>query len=146
MAPAKTGDMVKINFTGKLEDGSVFANTAESQPLEFKLGEGKIIPGIESAVEGMNIGESKSVTLPPDQACGQRREELVEEVGKEQFPKDVEPKVGQKFEVPQSQGQPMVVRVIDVSEETVTLDGNHPLAGRELTFDLELLEVNSKTE
>lgn len=141
MAQAKKGDNVKINFTGKLEDGSVFANTAYSEPLEFKLGEGRIIPGIENAVEGMNVGESKSVKVPPEQAYGQRREELVEEVSRDMFPKDIEPKVGQKFEVPQQQGQPMVVRVVDTSEQTVTLDGNHPLAGRDLTFDLELLEV-----
>jgi len=141
MTQAKKGDSVKVNFIGKLEDGSVFANTADSEPLEFKLGEGKIIPGIETAVEGMNVGDSKSVKVPPEQAYGQRREELVEEVSRDKFPKDVEPKVGQKFEVPQQQGQPLVVRVVDTSEQTVTLDGNHPLAGRDLTFDLQLLEV-----
>jgi len=141
MAQAKKGDSVKVNFIGKLEDGSVFASTADSEPLEFKLGEGRIIPGIENAVEGMNVGESKSVKVPPEQAYGQRREELVEEVSRDKFPKDAEPKVGQKFEVPQQQGRPMVVTVVDTSEQTVTLDGNHPLAGRDLTFDLELLEV-----
>ena len=141
MTQAKKGDSVKVNFTGRLEDGSVFANTADSKPLEFKLGEGKIIPGIENAVEGMNVGESKSVKVPPEQAYGQRREELVEEVSRDKFPKDVEPKVGQQFEVPQQQGEPMVVTVVGTSEQTVTLDGNHPLAGRYLTFDLELLEV-----
>jgi len=146
MVQAKAGDSVKINFKGKLEDGSVFANTAESEPLEFKLGEGKIIPGIEDAVKGMNVGESKSVKVPPEQAYGQRREELVEEVGRDKFPKDVEPKVGQKFEIPQQQGQPMVVTVIDVSELAVKLDGNHPLAGKDLTFDLELLDVLSQSE
>ncbi len=146
MAQAKTGDSVKINFTGKLEDGSVFANTADKEPLEFKLGEGRIIPGIENAVEGMNVGESKTVKVPPEQAYGQRREELVEEVGRDKFPKDVEPKLGQKFEVPQREGQPMVVRVVDVSEQIVTLDGNHPLAGKDLTFDLKLLEIPLKSE
>jgi len=142
MAQAKKGDSVKINFTGKLEDGSVFANTAGSEPLEFKLGEGKIIPGIENAVEGMNVGESKSVEVPPEDAYGQRREELIQEVSRDKFPKNIEPKVGQKFEVPQQQGQPMVVRVVDTSEQSVTLDANHPLAGKDLTFDLELLEVS----
>jgi len=131
MAQAKAGDRVKINFIGKLEDGSVFANTADSEPLEFKLGENKIIPGIENAVEGMNIGESRTVDVNSEQAYGQHRDELVEEVSRDMFPKNVEPKVG----------QPMVVRVIDVSEQAVTLDGNHPLAGRDLTFELELLEI-----
>ena len=145
MAQAEAGDRVKINFTGKLEDGMVFANTADSEPLEFQLGEGNIIPGVEKAVEGMNVGESKTVKVPPEQSYGQRRDELVEEVGRDKFPKDVEPQVGQKFEVPQQEGQPMVVRVVDVSEQTVTLDGNHPLAGRDLTFELELIEIPSKS-
>jgi peptidylprolyl isomerase len=144
MAQAKAGDRVKINFTGKLEDGSVFANTAGSEPLEFKLGEGKIIPGIESAVEGMNVGESKTVKVTPEQAYGKRRDELVEQVSRDRFPKGVEPQVGQRFELPQQAGQPMVVQVVEVSEQTVTLDGNHPLAGRDLTFELELLEIPSE--
>ena len=145
MAQAEAGDRVKINFTGKLEDGSVFANTADSEPLEFQLGEGNIIPGVEKAVEGMNVGESKTVKVPPEQAYGQRRDELVEEVGRDKFPKEIELQVGQKFDIPQQEGQPMVVRVVDVSEQTVTLDGNHPLAGRDLTFELELLEIPSKS-
>jgi peptidylprolyl isomerase len=146
MAQAKEGDRVKINFVGKLEDGSVFANTADSEPLEFKLGENEIIPGIENAVEGMNVGESKTVNVDPEQAYGQRRDELVEEVSRDVFPDNVEPQLGQRFEVPQQAGRPMVVRVIDVSEQTVTLDGNHPLAGRDLTFELELLEIFSTSE
>jgi FKBP-type peptidyl-prolyl cis-trans isomerase 2 len=143
MAQVKTGDNVRINLTGKLEDGSIFMSTANSEPLEFKVGEGKILPGIENAVEGMNIGESKSVNVSPEQAFGQPREELVEEIGRDKFPSNVEPKVGQKLEVPQQQGQPIVVRVVDVSEQSITLDANHPLAGRELAFDLELLDITS---
>ena len=146
MAQAKKGDTVKIHFTGKLEDGTVFGSTADQRPLEFKLGEGKIIPGVEKAVEGMNVGESKTVELPPEQAYGQRRAELMEKVSRDRFPKDAEPQVGQRLEIPQQQGQPMVVRVIDVSESTVTLDANHPLAGRDLTFDLQLMEIPSTTE
>jgi peptidylprolyl isomerase len=146
MAQAKKGDTVKIHFTGKLEDGTVFGSTADREPLEFKLGEGKIIPGVEKAVEGMNVGESKTFEVPPEQAYGQHQAELVQEVSRDQFPKDVEPKIGQKFEVPQQEGLPMAVRVVNVSESTVTLDANHPLAGRDLTFDLELLEIPSKTE
>jgi peptidylprolyl isomerase len=148
MAQAKTGDTVKINFTGKLEDGTIFGSTTNREPLEFKLGEGGIIPGVESAVEGMNVGESKTVKVPPEQAYGQHQAELVAEVSRDQFPKGVEPKIGQKFEVAQSdeQGNVRVVRVVNVSESTVTLDANHPLAGRDLTFELELLEIPSKTE
>jgi len=146
MSQAKKGDSVKINLTGKLEDGSVFANTSENEPLEFKLGEGRMLVGIETAVEGMNEGESKSVNLSAEQAYGQRQEELIIEVGRDKFPADVEPQVGQQFEVTQEQGRPMMVRVIDTSEQTVTLDGNHPLAGRDLMFDLELLQVSSPSE
>ncbi len=146
MERAQKGDTVKIHFTGKLEDGSVFGSTTDREPLEFKLGEGRIIPGVEKAVEGMNVGESKTVKVPSELAYGQRREELFEEVSRDQFPKDVEPQVGQKFEVPRSDGQATVVRVVNVSESTVTLDANHPLAGRDLTFELELLDISSKTE
>ncbi len=141
MAQAKTGDSVKINLTGKLEDGSIFANTTDSEPLEFKLGEGKILPSIENAVEGMNVGESKSVKVPPEKAYGPRREELIGEVDRNKFPENVVLKAGQQFEVPQPEGRSVVVKVVDVSEQTVTIDGNHPLAGRELNFDLELLEI-----
>jgi peptidylprolyl isomerase len=146
MAQAEKGDTVKIHFTGKLEDGTVFGSTADREPLEFKLGEGKIIPGIEKAVEGMNVGESKTVEVPSEQAYGQRYAELVQDVSRDQFPKDAEPEVGQKFEIPLRQGRPMAVRVVGVSESTVTLDANHPLAGRDLTFDLKLMEIPSTAE
>jgi peptidylprolyl isomerase len=146
MAQAEIGDTVKIHFTGKLEDGTVFGSTANREPLEFELGEGRIIPGIEKAVEGMNVGESKTVNVPPEQAYGQHRAELVQEVSRDRFPKGVEPQVGQQFEIPQQEGRPTAVKVVDVSESTVTLDANHPLAGRDLTFDLELLEIPSATE
>ncbi|MGD9110154.1 MAG: peptidylprolyl isomerase [Phycisphaerales bacterium] len=140
MAQAKAGDIVKIHFTGKLEDGSVFGTSVNSEPLEFKLGEGHIIPGLEKAVEGMNVGESKTVQVSPEHAYGQHREELVEQVGRDKFPPDVNPQVGQRFEVSNQQGQPAVVTVVEVSDSNVTLDANHPLAGKNLTFELELLE------
>jgi peptidylprolyl isomerase len=146
MVQAQIGDTVKINFTGKLEDGSVFGSTTNQEPLEFKLGEGQILPGVEKGIEGMNVGESKTIKVPPEQAYGQHRKELVEEVGRDQFPNDVEPKVGQRFNVPQSNGQTAVVRVVNVSESMVTLDANHPLAGKDLTFELELLDIPSRTE
>jgi peptidylprolyl isomerase len=146
MVQAQIGDTVKINFTGKLEDGSVFGSTTNQEPLEFKLGEGQILPGVEKGIEGMNVGESKTIKVPPEQAYGQHRKELVEEVGRDQFPKDIEPQVGQRFNVPQSNGQTAVVRVVNVSESKVTLDANHPLAGKDLTFELELLDIPSRTE
>ncbi len=141
MTQAKKGDSVKISFKGKLSDGTVFADTAGGEPLEFTLGEGRIIPGLETAIEGMDQGQSKSVTIPAEQAYGPRRDELIEKVGKDQFPENLDPQVGQRFEIPQQKGNTMVVSVIDVSDDVVTLDGNHPLAGEELTFDVELVEV-----
>jgi peptidylprolyl isomerase len=146
MAQAQIGDIVKIHFRGKLEDGSVFGSTTDQEPLEFKLGEGQIIPGVEKGVEGMNVGESKTIKVRPEQAYGQHREELVEEVGRDKFPKDVDPQVGQSFKVTRSDGQATVVRVVNVSESKVTLDANHPLAGRDLIFELELLDIPSRTE
>jgi peptidylprolyl isomerase len=146
MAQAKAGDIVKIHFTGKLEDGSVFGSSADSEPLEFELGSGHVIPGVEKAVEGMNVGESKTVKVPAEQGYGERREELVEEVGKDKFPEDVDPQVGQRFEVPQQQGQPVLVTVVGVSDSSVTLDANHMLAGKELTFDLELVDIPKASE
>ncbi len=141
MAQAKTGDTVKVDFTGKLEDGQVFGSTEGKDPLEFKIGEGKIIPGIENEIQGMNEGDKKTVNVSPDKAYGPYRDELIEEVEKEKFPTDVDPEVGQAFEIPQPQGQPMIVRVTDIKDDKITLDGNHPLAGKDLVFELELLEI-----
>jgi FKBP-type peptidyl-prolyl cis-trans isomerase 2 len=141
---AKTGDTVKIRFTGKLDDGTVFGSTAGAEPIEFKLGAGRIIPGVEKAVEGMNVGESKRVKVEAEQAYGEHRAELVQEVSRDRFPKEVEPKVGQEFEIPQQEGRRAAVRVVEVSDSSVKLDANHPLAGRDLTFDLELVEIPSK--
>jgi len=144
MAQAKSGDTVKLNFTGKLKDGSVFGSTAEQEPLEFKLGEGQVIPGVEKAVAGMEVGESKTVELSSEQAYGAHQEELIEKVERDKFPEGTNPQVGQRFEVPQPDGKKMMVRVVEVSDSAVTLDANHPLAGKDLTFELELLEIPSQ--
>jgi peptidylprolyl isomerase len=146
MAQARIGDIVKIHFTGKFEDGSIFGSTVDREPLEFRLGEGSIIPGVEKAIEGMSVGESKTVQVAPEQGYGQRKEELVEEVSKDKFPPEIDPQVGQRFEVPRQQGKPMLVTVVGVSDSIVTLDANHPLAGRDLTFELELLENSPASE
>ena len=146
MAQAKTGDLVKVHFTGKFEDGSIFGSTVDREPLEFRLGEGSIIPGVEKAIEGMSVGESKTVQVTPEQGYGQRNEELVEEVSRDKFPPEINPQIGQRFEVPRQQGRPILVTVVGVSDSNVTLDANHPLAGRDLTFELELLENSSASE
>lgn len=143
MAQAKKGDTVKVHYTGKLTTGEVFDSSEEggNGPLEFTIGEGDVIPGFEEAVIGMNAGEAKTVTIPVDQAYGPRMEELVAEVEREYLPQDAEPKLGQQYEVTQDDGQVFNVTVTEMNDTTVTLDANHPLAGRELVFEITLVEI-----
>ncbi|AFY53575.1 FKBP-type peptidyl-prolyl cis-trans isomerase [Rivularia sp. PCC 7116] len=141
MTQAKAGDNVKVHYTGKLDDGTVFDSSAEREPLQFSLGSGNVIPGFEEAIVGMAPGESKTATIPADQAYGPQREELVITVEKEQIPTDLSVEVGQQLQISQNNGQVIPVIVTDVSDSKVTLDANHPLAGQQLTFDIELVEV-----
>ena len=141
MAQAKNGDTVKVHYTGKLDDGTVFDTSADREPLQFKIGEGQLIPDFEQAVIGMNPGDSKTVQIPSDKAYGPHHEEMVMEVDRSQFPEGLEPKVDQRLQVQQPDGQAYAVTVTDVSEAKVTLDANHPLAGKDLTFDIQLTEI-----
>lgn len=141
MAAAKQGDTVKVHYIGKLEDGTVFDTSREREPLEFTIGEGQVIPGFEAAVVGMEAGKTRSTTVPPDQAYGERRTDRILTVERDQFPDDLDPQVGQQLEVRQPDGQAVPVTVARVSDADVTLDANHPLAGRELTFEMELVEI-----
>ncbi len=137
---ANNGSMVKVHYTGTLADGSVFDSSLEREPLEFKLGCGQVIPGFEEAVLSMNIGETKTVTIPADQAYGQRHEELVLVVEKEKVPAELNPQVGDKLQMRQANGTPVTVVVTEIAEKTITLDANHSLAGKDLTFELTLVE------
>jgi peptidylprolyl isomerase len=141
MAQAKPGDTVKIHYTGKLDDGTVFDTSADREPLQFTIGQGQLIPDFEQAVVGMNPGESKTVQIPSDNAYGPHREEMVMEVDRSEFPEDLEPRVAQRLQVSQSDGRTFPATVTDVSESKVTLDANHPLAGKDLTFDVHLSEI-----
>ncbi|MBW1967688.1 MAG: peptidylprolyl isomerase [Deltaproteobacteria bacterium] len=141
MAQAKSGDTVKVHYTGKLEDGTVFDTSANRDPLEFTIGDGKIIPSFEQGVVGMSPGESRTTEIPADNAYGPHRREMVVEIDRNQFPAEVNPKVGERLQIPQKDGKMIIVAVTDVSESTVTLDANHPLAGKDLTFDIELVEI-----
>ncbi|HSG80820.1 MAG TPA: peptidylprolyl isomerase [Gemmatimonadota bacterium] len=141
MSKARNGDTVKVHYTGKLTDGSVFDSSADREPLEFTLGQQQLIPGFEGAVEGMAVGDKKTVKIEADEAYGQHRDELVFEVQRGVLPEDIDPEVGQMLHYQQEDGTPVPLTITGVSEETVTLDGNHPLAGKELTFDLELVEI-----
>jgi FKBP-type peptidyl-prolyl cis-trans isomerase 2 len=141
MSKAKNGDTVKVHYTGKLDDGTVFDSSMDSEPLEFTLGEQKIIPGFEEAVEGMEAGEEKTVKIPPEQAYGDRREENVIDVERSSIPEDITPEPGMMLQLTLQDGSVANVVVADVKDEMVTLDGNHPLAGKELNFDIKLVEV-----
>jgi peptidylprolyl isomerase len=141
MPEAKQGDVVSVHYTGKLDDGTVFDSTSEDRPFEFTLGEGKVIPGFESAVSGMKIGESKTVTVKPDDAYGKRRDDLVVQVDRKVVPENLDLEVGQRLQMHRADGESVPVTVVDISEERVTLDANHPLAGRDLIFEIELVKV-----
>ena len=142
MAQAKTGNHVRVNFTGKLDDGTIFASTMNDEPIEFTLGENEVLPAIEEAVEGMEAGETKSVRIPAEDAFGMRREDLVQEIPKASLPEDMEVEVGQQLWVDELDEEPVAVSVVDISDSTVTIDANHPLAGEDLIFDLEVVDVS----
>ncbi len=142
MAQAQLGDRVKVHYTGRLDDGTVFDSSIITDPLEFTIGEREVVPGFEEAVIGMSPGESKNVKIPVDKAYGPRREDMTIVVDRDKFPPDIEPEVGQQLEIRQREdGQTFPVTVTDVSESSVTLDANHQLAGKDLTFDIQLLEI-----
>jgi len=137
---AKNGSVVKVHYTGTLVDGSVFDSSLKREPLQFKLGCGQVIPGFEQAVLSMNVGETKTVTIPADQAYGQRRDDLILVVEKEKVPAALAPKVGDRLQIRQPNNTPVLVVVTDINEKTITLDANHALAGKDLTFELTLIE------
>lgn len=145
MPKVKDGDTVKVHYTGKLGDGSVFDTSRDrNEPLEFTLGQGQLIPGFEKAVVGMDVGDSTSVDIPTDEAYGERRDDLEIEVPKNELPDNAEPEVGMQLQMQQQEnGQAIPVQITVVNEENVTLDANHPLAGKDLTFDIELVEVSN---
>lgn len=141
MAQAKAGDTVQVHYTGTLTDGTVFDSSVGSDPLEFTVGAGQVISGFDQAVIGLDVGESKKTTIPAAQAYGDYRNELVFTVQKAQLPEGFAPTIGDQYQMTQPDGQAIVVSVKDISDTGVTLDANHPLAGRDLTFDIQLVAV-----
>jgi FKBP-type peptidyl-prolyl cis-trans isomerase 2 len=141
LSKVKDGDTVKVHYTGTLENGEIFDSSENREPLEFTLGQGQLIPGFEKAVAGLEIGESTTVDIPSADAYGEVREDLIISVPKDQLPDDVEPQIGMQLQVNQPNGQPVPVRITAIGEEDLTLDANHPLAGQDLTFKIELVEV-----
>ena len=141
MAQAKTGDTVKVHYTGKLDDDTIFDSSEGREPLQFTIGEGRLIPDFEQAVVGMEPGETKTIQIPPDRAYGPHLEEMVMVVDRHDIPEELKPEVNQRLQVQQADGQMFVVTVTSVSESSVTLDSNHPLAGKDLTFNIQLAEI-----
>lgn len=141
MSKVKEGATVKVHYTGTLENGEVFDSSENREPLEFKLGEGQLIPGFEKAVTGLNVGDSTTVDIPSKEAYGEVREDLIISVPKSQLPEDIEPQVGMQLQVNQPDGQPVPVRVAEIGDENLKLDANHPLAGQNLSFKIELVDV-----
>ncbi len=141
MMRAKDGDTVRVQYTGRLDDGSVFDSSVELEAVQFTIGKGQVLHGVEQAVIGMCPRESKTVLVPAAEAYGPHRDEMTTEVRRSQFPDSVKLKVGQRLKIKQKNGQSIAVSVLELSDSTVTLDANHPLAGKDLTFDLQLVEI-----
>jgi len=142
MSQAKKGDSVKIHYTGTLEDGTVFDSSAGRDPLAFTLGSGQVIAGFDEAVLGMGIGDKKKVTIPAHKAYGEKNEDLIIEVPRNQVPPDLNPEVDQKLQMGGPNGELVMVTVLGVTEDVVVLDANPPLAGKDLTFALELVAIS----
>jgi peptidylprolyl isomerase len=141
MSEAKSGDTVKVRFTGRLENGEVFTRSEDENPLELTLGTGQLIEGFENGVMGMKVGEKKTITVPPEQGYGSRQDELVVEVDRRDLPDHITPAVGKALKVRRHDGEDIHLIIMDMNEDTVTLDANHPLAGITLFFDLELVAI-----
>ena len=149
MAQAKEGDRVKVHYTGRLDDGTVFDSSecAEDEcgcghgPMEFTIGAGEVIPGFEAGVVGLAVGESKTIHIAVEDAYGEHIDEMVAVVPRSDLPEGMNPEVGQQLEVTQEDGQIFQVTVVDADDQSITIDANHPLAGQALNFDLKLVEI-----
>lgn len=141
MSEADNGNTVKVHYTGKLEDGTVFDSSEGREPLEVTLGAGSVIPGFEKGLLGMKVDEKKTITIAAEEAYGPHREELTMQVPKTDFPDEITPKVGLQLDMEREDGQNIPVTIVNIEDESVTLDANHPLAGKALIFDLTLVEV-----
>jgi peptidylprolyl isomerase len=141
MTKAKTGDRVKVHFTGYLEDGTVFGSTMDEAPFEFTIGQKNMLPGFENAVIGMQKGDTKTITLAPEEAYGHHKTELITVMKKSGFPKEIDLEVGKRLRVRTQDGIYTAVTIKDITEDSIVLDENDPLAGKSLTFNIELVEI-----
>ncbi len=141
MQQVKSGDTVKIHYHGTLTDGSIFDSSNGREPLEFEVGSGMVIPGFDAGVTGMVVGDKKQIHIPFMEAYGPSQAEMIMDFPRDQFPADMVPEVGMELQMSNQEGQNFPVVIVEVAEETVKLDANHPLAGKDLIFDLELVEI-----
>jgi peptidylprolyl isomerase len=141
MSEAKSGDVVHVHYTGRLSDDSVFDSSEGRDPLTFQLGKGQVVPGFDKAVSGMAMGEKKTVTLSADEAYGPRLDQLVYTAPRENLPPGFDPKTGEVVGLESKDGRQMEAMVVHADDETIRMDANHPLAGQDLTFDIELVKI-----
>jgi FKBP-type peptidyl-prolyl cis-trans isomerase 2 len=142
MNTVKAGDSVKVHYKGTLKDGQLFDSSEGKEPLEFKVGEGMVIKGFDNALMDMTVGEKKSVTIPVEEAYGHKSDDMIIKMPKDQVPAEMDPKVGQELHLTDEGGNIIPVLVIDINATELILDANHPLAGEDLNFDLELVAIN----
>ena len=142
MSQVKENNTVKVNYTGKLSDGQIFDSSEGKEPIEFTLGEGRLIPGFEKGLIDMKLNEKKTITIAKEEAYGDVNESLIQEVNKTELPQDMAPQVGMGLVSKSPDGQEFNLVITEVKEESVIIDGNHPLAGKELIFDLEVVAIN----
>jgi len=144
MAKAKNGDRVTVHYTGKFEDGKIFDTSIDGQPMSFEIGNGQVIEGFNDALIGMEKGESKTVTIPPDKAYGDYKKDLVIKIEKNKLPPGADPQIGQKLSANHSSNNTKInFTIVEIEDDVLTLDANHVLAGRNLVFDIELVEITS---
>lgn len=143
MQQVKNGDTVRVHYHGRLTDGTTFDTSEGRDPLEFEVGKGMVIKGFDDALVDMAIGEKKTVNIPVDHAYGQRNNDMMMEYPKAEFPDDMTPEVGQELQMSDNSGNVFPVKIAEVNENTVLLDANHPLAGKDLIFDIEVVSIGA---
>ena len=141
MQKIETGNTVKVHYTGKLENGQVFDTSVEREPLEFEIGKGQMIPGFENGIMGMELNEKKTLEIPAEEAYGPVRDELFFDIKKEQLPEGLEPKVGMELVSKHQDGSEAIVNIAELKDDLVKIDANHPLAGKHLTFEIEVVGI-----
>ncbi len=141
MSQVKKDDTVKVHYTGKLDNGQVFDSSLERDPIEFKVGEGKMIPGFEKGVLEMKLNEKKNISIPSEEAYGEVQKDLFQEIPKSQLPEDIKPEVDMALAAQMPDGSQRQLRIAEVKEDAIVVDANHPLAGKNLNFEIEVVEI-----